>query len=291
MKLLELIDSYINYHSGSTNRYDKRDSATIRIYKNKGDMVGAFLLQLNLLDLRAKEFGPKMADVYLEHLSAKNYEHNYVARCVHFCKSVLKYGVRKELIQFNPLSEYSIRKDPPAKPVHLTPDELKRIIKYRPYTSTLKKARDMFLFQCHTGMDYGDTVTVNKSHILSIQGCNLIIKPRNKTGVEAVIPYNNVAREIFERNGWCLDLLSNAGYNVALKSLAKECEIDKHLTTHIGRKTYAMIELNYYGREIGPLSKRLGHKRIATTEETYAQVEIIAVIRDIMMSKTLTIGK
>jgi site-specific recombinase XerD len=280
MVFLELFDKYIEYYSNATNKRDRRDPDTIRSYKNRGDLIGCFLWQNDLLDLKPEQFRPVLADQYFEHLCKQEYAHNWAIRCVDICKAVLRFGVRKELIQVNPLSEYSLEKEPAPEPLHLTLDELIAIRNFRPVLDCLKKAKDMFLFQCLTGLDYGDTMTFSERDIQLQFGKLLIIKARDKTGVESIIPIQSEVIRILKRNNFNMALLSNARYNKYLKSIAAFCKIKKHLTSKVARKTYGMMELEG-GISIEALSRRLGHRYISTTEASYVRTNLMVVLREL----------
>ena len=59
-------------------------------------------------------------------------------------------------------------------------------------------------------------------------------------------------------------------YNVLLKTVAKQCGIEKHLSSHIARHTFATFALTK-GVSIESVSKMLGHSNISTTQ-IYARI-------------------
>lgn len=280
MTFLELFRRYITYHEKAANKLDKRSAPTIRIYRNRYSIVNEFLHDRETKHLTAYNFDIPIAREYFEFLSAR-YKHNYTVRLVEMCSLVLHFGVLNKLIKYNPLHEYKIKRLAPERPLYLTDTELLALMEYQPKSLLKQKARDMFLFQSFTGMDYGDTCTVSQLHIVRHKGRSYIIKKRNKTGIEAIIPYHPVAQKIFEQNGYNLRLLCNAVYNRYLKEIAVDLGIDKHITTHTGRKTYAMIKLNFEGYSLEGVSKMIGHKSVSTTEQYYAQVEIELISREL----------
>lgn len=273
MTFLELFRRYIAYHQNTTNFFDKRKSVTVKAYSNKYTLVNDFLYSENKVKIKAIDFTISVARRLITELST-TYSHNYSVRIIELCRAVLKYGTSHEFIKYNPLSSLTMQKTAPNKLVYLTNEEIVLIEDHEPITTMIEKAKDMFLFMCFTGLDYGDLITVNHENIVEYKENLFIVKKRNKTSVEAFIPYTEKARKLFTKHDYNMKLLSNPRFNEALKDLAIDCGIDKHLTTHIGRKTYAMIMLNHKRYSMGAVSKILGHKSVKTTETHYAQVGI-----------------
>ncbi len=280
MTYLELFQKYIEYHKDSVTKKDRRDPVTIKAYRNKYDMFKQYLTYRNSINLLPEEFTIKIADQYFEYLIRKKYGNNYSVRCAEILKTVMKFGVRKEFIKINSISEFKQAKDKPGKPKYITSRELRLIEDYQPVCGTVSKAKSMFLFQCYTGVDYGDLIRIRRSNITEYKGREFLIKNRNKSTIEAYIPYSDKCADLFKANGYRMDLLSNGKYNEALKTLAEECDIHKHLISHMGRKTFAMHKLNNSGYSIEAVSKMLGHNSIKTTETYYAQVELELVYQE-----------
>jgi site-specific recombinase XerD len=71
--------------------------------------------------------------------------------------------------------------------------------------------------------------------------------------------------------GVLLPVLSNQKSNAYLKEIANLCGINKTLTTHLARHTFATTVTLSNGVPIESVSKMLGHKSIKTTQH-YAKV-------------------
>lgn len=280
ISFLGLFRLYIEHHRQAQNIFEKRKVDTIRNYEAKYSLVTTLLFSNQSVQVKATEFSIPLAKKLFESLSAK-YSHNYAARIIDICRTVLKFGMSENIINSNPISSYQLKKLPPDKPVYLTPAELGKWEAYIPKNTMLSKAKDMFLFQCYTGVDYGDLITVSKDNIEPHENRFFILKNRMKTGCQAIIPYIGIARDIFEKYNYNLNLMQNQPYNRALKDIADELGIKKNITTHVGRKTYAMFRLNYKRNSIEAVSKMIGHKSVKTTESYYAQVTIDLVVGDL----------
>ena len=78
--------------------------------------------------------------------------------------------------------------------------------------------------------------------------------------------------------------------NAYLKEIAELCGINKELTYHIVRHTFATTATLSNGVSIESVSKMLGHKSIKTTQH-YAKILDIKVSEDMSMLKQKFINK
>ena len=81
-----------------------------------------------------------------------------------------------------------------------------------------------------------------------------------------------------------LPILSNQKMNAYLKEIAAICEIEKELTFHIARHTFATTVTLTNGVPIESVSKMLGHKNLSTTQH-YAKVLDRKVSEDMKILK------
>jgi site-specific recombinase XerD len=93
-----------------------------------------------------------------------------------------------------------------------------------------------------------------------------------------------------------LPILSNQKMNAYLKEIAGVCEIEKELTFHIARHTFATTVTLTNGVPIESVSKMLGHKNLRTTQH-YAKVldkkvsEDMKVLREKFMNTQVDIKR
>ena len=145
----------------------------------------------------------------------------------------------------------------------------------------LSLVRDIFLFSCYTGLAYIDTQKLTQDNInLGLDGNKWIFTTRQKTKITSNIPLLPQAEDIIQKykehktclnTGKLLPVLSNQKMNAYLKEIADLCGINKELTYHIARHTFATTVTLSNGVSIESVSKMLGHKSIKTTQH-YAKI-------------------
>lgn len=131
-------------------------------------------------------------------------------------------------------------------------------------------ARDMFIFQCYTGMAYADMMAFSLKKCQQDGDTLTYSAPRVKTGVWFYIQILPKALAVAEKYGGSMPSVCNEVFNRKLKDIAKMAGITKKLTTHVGRHTFATWALRN-GVPIERLAKMLGHTKITQTQR-YAKV-------------------
>lgn len=154
---------------------------------------------------------------------------------------------------------------------YLTIEELERIKTATMPTWAVAEARDMFVFQCLTGLSYSDLIEFDFSKIKLDSDYKVYSAARKKTGAEFTFVLVPEAVEILERYNYQLPHISNQKYNIKLKIVADAAGVEKELTSHVGRRTAGYIWLNG-GIPIEVVAKCLGHTSVRTTEKAYARI-------------------
>ncbi len=152
----------------------------------------------------------------------------------------------------------------------------------------LTLVRDTFLFSCHTGLAYADVKKLKRNEIaVGVDGEQWIFTNRQKTDTSSRIPLLPTSLELLNKykshpqcvNDKLLPVLSNQKMNAYLKEIADVCGIDKNLTFHIARHTFATTVTLSNGVPIETVSKMLGHTNLRTTQH-YAKILDIKVSED-----------
>jgi site-specific recombinase XerD len=177
----------------------------------------------------------------------------------------------------------------------LTEKEIEDIINKEFVSERLELVRDIFIFSCFTGLAYIDVQQLTTNNVaLGIDGDKWIFKNRQKTDTASKIPLLPMAQEIikkYENHPVCknenrlLPILTNQKMNAYLKEIADVCKINKELTFHIARHTFATTITLSNGVPLETVSKMLGHTNLKTTQH-YAKILDKKISEDMMILKS-----
>ena len=247
---------YLKYKGGGITwkRYRKYEIAIqhfLEYDEVKPDMLVAEIKNQHILGFKHK-------------MMSNDYENSTIAGWLQCLKSVFMFGIRNDFSKNNPFFGFKIGKK--TKVVRfLTEEEVQRIKDREMPNERLKKVKDLFLFQCYTGLSYGDMALLKPKDFQSNEeGIQYLRKNRVKTGIEFFIVLLPDALDILKRYNYELPLLSNMKYNAYLKEIGTLCKIEKPMHSHIGRHTAATYLLNK-SVPMEMVAKVLGH---STTKQT-----------------------
>ncbi|NCT09542.1 MAG: site-specific integrase [Flavobacteriia bacterium] len=225
--------------------------------------------------------------------SVRNCANNTAVKYIKNFHKIIKICLANDWLDKNPFANYK-SKVKEVERVYLTEAEIQSILEKDFKTERLSLVRDIFLFSCFTGLAYIDVKNLTKSHIsLGIDGEKWIFTHRQKTESASKIPILPVTQIIidkYENHPQCINenklipILSNQKMNAYLKEIAGICEIEKELTFHIARHTFATTVTLTNGVPIETVSKMLGHKNLHTTQH-YAKVLDRKVSEDMKLLK------
>ena len=158
----------------------------------------------------------------------------------------------------------------------LTDKEMEAWITTRQLLPHLEMVRLRFIVQMGTGLSYRDLMEKDFTQCENINGHTVLVDRRIKTkeGFFCVIlPF---AVEILRQWDWRVPKISNVDYNKFLDRVALNCGINKHITSHVARHTYACYCLRH-GVRIEAVKRALGHKKLETTQ-IYARLADMDVL-------------
>jgi len=177
---------------------------------------------------------------------------------------------------------------------YLTEIELETLVNKKFKIERLEQVKDIFIFCCFTGLAYADVKKLNTVDIIRDISGNLWIKTeRKKTSTLSSIPLLPTAKMILDKYNehpyvvsgkGILPVLTNQKSNAYLKEIADLCGIDKNLTTHLARHTFATTVTLSNGVPIETVSKMLGHRSLKTTQH-YAKVLDNKIANDMLELK------
>lgn len=208
--------------------------------------------------------GEKFVDWFCETRKTTNF--NTATRNVMLYRKAMLEATRKGILEEFGLYHFKGRRDKRKSVVFLTLKEVEKIRDFHLENIFLARVRDMFIFQCYTGLSYCDLWSgwnIEESSIGKV-----IKGKRNKNGLPYFVPLNPSAEKILAKYEGKLPRHSNESYNRNLKMIATECGIRKTISSHTGRKTFATIQ-DAQGWSRESISKMLGHSSFKTTETHY----------------------
>lgn len=226
--------------------------------------------------------------------------HNTATKYLKNFKKIMSICAGNGWIAVNPFANIKFRLDKVEKGF-LTDKELEKIRTKKFNSERLQMVADVFLFGCFTGYAYSDLQRLTPENLVRSEDGKLWIHAkRHKTDMLSHVPVLPVAKEILDKyrfNPYCLDkhvllpVISNQKLNAYLKEIADVCGIDKEITTHMARHTFATTVTLNNDIPIESVSKMLGHSSIAMTQ-IYAKLLDKKVGRDMdKLTKKYDYGK
>ena len=293
-KIKELLGK--EYAPGTLERYNTSLKHTIEFMHWKYNVSDIDITKIDHAFITDYEFWLR---------SVRNCANNTAVKYIKNFNKIIKICLANHWIDKNPFANYK-SKVKEVERVYLTEDEIQSIMEKEFKTERLSLVRDIFLFSCFTGLAYIDVKNLTKSHIsFGIDGEKWIFTHRQKTESASKIPILPVTQMIidkYENHPQCykeeklLPILSNQKMNAYLKELADICNINKELTFHIARHTFATTVTLTNGVPIESVSKMLGHKNLRTTQH-YAKVldkkvsEDMRILRDKFVFQKIKLNK
>lgn len=128
----------------------------------------------------------------------------------------------------------------------------------------LKKARDLFLMQCYTGLAYSDLMAFDFKDCEEVDGKFYYHSKRVKTDTDFSLQLLNTAVAILKKYNYVLPKISNQKYNEYLKAIGAIVGVSR-LHSHMGRATAATLFLSC-GMPINIVARVLGHTNIKQTQ-------------------------
>ena len=235
--------------------------------------------QLGVKDISLEEVTPKFLSNFDNYLRVEyNMANNHAMKIRQKLRTIYKVAIDNGWVSKNPFSTVKIHFEPVERDV-LTKSELTALIQTDMIFDRLEKMRDVFVFACFTGLAHCDVAGLTKENIITDEAGQVWLKThRQKTSEVVDIPLLEIPQLIIKKyqgmkelNGKLLPTLTNSCSNLYLKEVAVRCGINKTLTFHMARHTFATTVTLSNGVPIESVAKMLGHRNIRTTQ-IYAKV-------------------
>jgi len=230
--------------------------------------------------------------------SVRKCSHNSTMKYLSNFKKIVTQCLKRGWIDRDPFASFRFS-NREVERVFLDGAEISRLSEKRFSIERLSLVRDIFLFSCYTGLSYADVKLLKRPQIAQgIDGEQWISVRRQKTGAPSRLPLLPQAMEIVRRyqehercpaDGPVLPVFSNQKMNAYLKEIAAVCGIDRELTFHAARHTFATTVTLTNGVPIETVSRMLGHKSIKHTQH-YARIVDLKVSADMKALKSKLAG-
>lgn len=227
----------------------------------------------------------KLDDIRTRHLEEleiwvsnyKAWKPNTQSKTLKYFKEVIRYGMAEGLIPSRPLvlRVYT----PPTTHKALTKEQLHELTLRTWSSQRIREVKDVFLFQCYTGLSYADVYQFNPELHLKVNSGKEIIEliraktPRGGAPYVAKVPLLPAAKRILEKYEYKLPILSNQKYNDHLKAIGEVLNLGFPLTSHVARKTFCTVLANL-GVSIEIIAAWVGHATARETLKTYTRYSI-----------------
>jgi len=278
-----LLDLYREHNASLKSMIDKGVSrATYIRHETSRRNLERFLRDTYQLDdISLKEVNHVFIKEYETYLrTTRNCNNNSTVKYIKNFGKIIKEAMSRDWVQANPFRNIRFHLEEVDKPF-LSKGELNKIMTREFAITRIAQVRDVFVFCCFTGLAFIDVKTLTAKDLQQgVDGNLWIRKQRNKSKQWAHIPLLPDARLIIERytsnprcqrKGVLLPVLSNQKMNAYLKEIADLCGIQKNLTTHCARHTFATTVTLANKISMESVSKMLGHSSLTMTQK-YARI-------------------
>jgi site-specific recombinase XerD len=278
------LDNFRRYYSRRVKkdmRFDDYFKAALA--EKKQNIEPATVELYTRLLTKLKEYAPDISIRSIDKHFIKDWElwlkrekgliQNTVNRYLHTLRTFLIKAVEDEVIEVSPFAKIKISHVQGHRDF-LAQEELDALMKVQiPEANTGEaRAREMFVFCCLTGIRYSDLITLKWSHIRTLTSDMHFTMQKTKFPV--TIPLIDQAKEILNRqekiSEFIFKRITNQKLNEHLHTLERRAGIQKSLTVHVARHTFATLSLER-GVPIEVVSKVLGHTDLKTTM-VYAKI-------------------
>lgn len=270
-RFIDVLHEYMAYETETNNLSVKTREKHQYQYNN----VLRFLEHTNQVDMLVSEVRVRT----MEHLRLWLHEHvkqpggrspvsiDHSTRHLRMCRNACDFAVLQEYVNHNNISAVKTKRSLPKPIVNCDPSDIRKFEKYHNDTIPQRNMlRDYFLYQCFTGISFIDIwrhkiVEVKYTTATGQRKKRLMVScqtGRGKNGRMYWAPFTRKAQRIWQRYNGVFPDISNQTYNRSIKKIAKECGVDLHLTTHVGRKTFATL-MRIEGYSIPAISVMLGN--------------------------------
>lgn len=275
-----LVSSCDKYESMLSQRVGV--TITLESYKRYGisfNHLKRFLREkYNVVDMPFQMLDYSFIESYDFYLRVQlKFKPNTIVGIIGHLKIIVRRAVNEGIISRNPFVGFSIEAEP-LKPKSISRQELRQIMNTPLDSPNRYLVRDMFLFSVFTGIALSDIRNLTYDNLVRAEdGVWWIHSKRQKTGTDFHVPLLELPLQIIEKyrglnkNGKMFVMLSCSKTNGNLKKITKMCGIERNITFHMARHSYASLITLSQGVPMETVSRMLGHRDLRATR-IYAEV-------------------
>jgi integrase/recombinase XerD len=265
VRLFDFWEERMNYWEG------KYAPATLKSYQSVLRILKAFNPRLDFEDINVKVI--EAFDRYLEternnHLNGRFVKH----KCL---KAMLNEAIKHGYLKTNPYTHnFKIRSEDIERSA-LVMEELRQLIGFSipEQTPGLHLVKDLFLFSCYTGLRYSDTMALQSKDIKTDDLKSWLELRIQKTKRKLIVPLCPEALLLIEKYQGLnskdpqkmFPYIANPQINRGLKDLMKLAGINKTISFHSARHSFATIHVEH-NTDLIFVRDLLGHKNLRQTE-------------------------
>lgn len=209
-----------------------------------------------------------------------NLNEKSINRHISSLKSFYSYLADMNYISINPLEDISILKVKKTLPKYLSTEEVDKLLNIKLNTAFDYRNKAMLEVIYGTGLRVSELVKLEYSNI---DFENSIVRVKGKGKKDRIVPLGEIASyylkiyindyrsKLLNKNNYNEIFLNNhgkpitrQGFNFILENIRKETGIEKELTPHTLRHSFA-THLLEGGADIRSIQEMLGHENISTT--------------------------
>ena len=224
-------------------------------------------IRYNVKDMPFQSLTPSFVSSYDLYLRADlKMSHNTIVNIIANLRSVIKSALNDGLLRQDPFIGYTFEYSQTV-PRFLSEKELKLMMGTPLPKSNLNLVRDVFLFSVFTGISFSDIRNLTEKNLAQAEdGTWWIHSARQKTGTPFHVPLLELPLELIEKyrgitkNGRLFPMLSCSKTNINLKKIAAICGINRRVTFHQARHTYASVITLSQGVPLDTVRELMGHR-------------------------------
>jgi integrase/recombinase XerD len=228
-------------------------------------------------DYALKELNQQFLDDFDYYLKTeKNQKQITINKTIQRLRAPIKQAISEGYLDRDPFILHKSKKVRKTV-IFLTTEELKALEEAILHQKRLSFIQDLFIFCCYTGLAFNEMANLEKKHIQKgFDDINWIQMKREKTQRQISIPILPKAQELINKYSsdsiHIFPPISNQKFNSYMKEISVILGIEKRLTHHTARKTFASTVLLYNDVPMEIVSELLGHSNMLITQESYGKV-------------------